>query len=433
MVFGILIIRIRDGQAVFNLRRYILPILRHHARVWGRMTNLFSNCSQNMSDFACLQEWVKKFLPTSYVPQNNSHFQKSISKKTSRDISSWELSLTPLNGDAGFRQYFRLNTEPSLLAVLAPPVHENIPAFINTSLCFQKNDVRTPLIYAVDYKSGFLLLEDFGDDLLLPQLSSVTVDELYQAAEAELLKIQQIKPNTEIFPHYDGQRLLDEMNLFPEWFVGQLLGLELQDSDRQILSETFSLLVDNAHEQPHVMVHRDFHARNLMLLEHNDISTNACGANNTIVTDNKTEVASPIGVIDFQDAVVGPFTYDMVSLLRDCYIRWPEDYVVQRALDYSRQAEALGIIPKVSDKQITRWFDLMGLQRHIKVLGIFSRLWLRDGKQGYLNDLPLVIRYTLEQLEPYSDLKKFKGWLERRVIPQLPQQSWYKPWEEAGD
>ena len=427
MVFGILIIRIREGQTVVNLERYILPILRHHARVWGRMSNLFSNCSQNMSDFACLQEWVEKFLPTSHVPQKASHIRDSIHHKISQEIFPWELSLSPLNGDAGFRQYFRLNTEPSLIAVLAPPVHENNPAFVNISLCFQESGVRTPLIYAVDYQSGFLLLEDFGDDLLLPQLSPHTVDELYWAAEAELLKIQQIKPNTEIFPHYDGQRLRDEMNLFPQWFVEQLLDLELQDSDRKILNETFSLLADNALEQPQVVVHRDFHARNLMLLKYDGVSDKTSGANNTIVIDSR------IGVIDFQDAVIGPFTYDMVSLLRDCYIRWPKDYVAQRALDYSWRAEAFGIIPNVSDEQITRWFDLMGLQRHIKVLGIFSRLWLRDGKQDYLDDLPLVIRYTLEQLEPYPDLKKFKDWFEQRVLPQLPQQSWYRSWEAAGD
>ena len=393
------------------------------------MANLFSNCSQNMSDFDCLQEWVEKFLPTSYVSQKASYIRHSTSQK----ISSQELSVTPLSGDAGFRQYFRLDTEPSLIAVLAPPIYENNPAFVNISLCFQQNGVRTPVIHAVDYQSGFLLLEDFGDDLLLPQLFPTTVDKLYQSAETELLKIQQIKPNTEIFPDYDGQRLRDEMNLFPQWFVEQLLGLELQDSDREILNETFSLLVDNALEQPQVVVHRDFHARNLMLLDHNGISTNASDANNTIFTENKAEMASPIGVIDFQDAVIGPFTYDMVSLLRDCYIRWPEGYIARRALDYSRRAEALGIIPKVSDEQIIRWFDLMGLQRHIKVLGIFARLWLRDGKRDYLGDLPLVIRYTLEQLEPYPELKKFKVWFEQRVLPQLPQQSWYQPWEVAGN
>ncbi len=359
-------------------------------------------------------------MPTSHVPQKALHIRDTTPHKTSQEVSPWALVLSPLNGDAGFRQYFRLNTEPSLIAVLAPPVHENTPTFVNISLCFQQSGIRTPLIYAVDYQSGFLLLEDFGDDLLLPQLSPNTVDELYWAAESELLKIQQVKPNTEIFPCYDGQRLRDEMNLFPQWFAEQLLGLELRDSDNQMLEEVFSLLVNNALEQPKVVVHRDFHARNLMLLENDAISTNASDVNSTI------------GVIDFQDAVIGPFAYDMVSLLRDCYIRWPEDYVNQRALDYSRRAEAFGIIPNVADEQIIRWFDLMGLQRHIKVLGIFARLWLRDGKQDYLNDLPLVIRYTLEQLEPYPELKKFKDWFEQRVLPQLPQQFWYQPWEVAG-
>jgi len=373
------------------------------------MTNLFSNCSLNMSDLPCLLEWVENFVPESFRIKGIEQGQ-----------SMGHLSLTPLNGDAGFRQYFRLNTEPPLIAVSAPPEYENTPAFINISLCFQQAGISTPIIYAVDYQQGFLLLEDFGDQLLLPlllsrepfseQQSFDKADELYRIVETELLKIQQIKPDMDIFPHYDQQRLLDEMNLFPQWFAEQLLGIELQGSDGEILNKTFTLLAENALEQPQVVVHRDFHARNLMLLPEN-----------------------AIGVIDFQDAVIGPFTYDMVSLFRDCYIRWPADYVAQRTIDYSKRAEALGIIPKVDKEQVRRWFDLMGLQRHIKVLGIFARLWLRDGKANYLNDLPLVMRYTLEQLAPYPDLKGFKDWLEQRVLPELPRQSWYQPWETAGD
>jgi aminoglycoside/choline kinase family phosphotransferase len=157
-------------------------------------------------------------------------------------------------------------------------------------------------------------------------------------------------------------------------------------------------------------VHRDYHSRNLMLLSNSDI-----------------------GVIDFQDAVTGPFTYDLVSLLRDCYIRWPAGEVSRRALNYYRRAVAAGIATPVSDKQFFRWFDLMGLQRHIKVLGIFARLFLRDGKAGYLNDLPLVIRYTLEQLDSYSELKDFRAWFEQRVLPVAESQSWYQPWQQAGD
>ncbi|TNE78997.1 MAG: phosphotransferase, partial [Gammaproteobacteria bacterium] len=166
----------------------------------------------------------------------------------------------------------------------------------------------------------------------------------------------------------------------------------------------------SALSQPTVLVHRDFHSRNLMLLDNGGI-----------------------GVIDFQDAVTGPLTYDLVSLLRDCYIRWPASYVSRRALNYYRRAVAAGIATPVSDKQFMRWFDLMGLQRHIKVLGIFARLFLRDGKAGYLNDLPLVIRYTLEQLDSYPELNEFKDWFERRVLPAVIDQSWYQPWQQAGD
>ena len=214
----------------------------------------------------------------------------------------------------------------------------------------------------------------------------------------------------DLLPDYSRQPLLDEMNLFPEWFLTQLLGVDLQPSDHDLLNETMAILVDSALEQPQVLVHRDFHSRNLMLLADEEI-----------------------GVIDFQDAVTGPLAYDLVSLLRDCYVRWPVDYISQRALNYYRSAEAAGIAPQASKAQILRWFDLMGLQRHIKVLGIFSRLCLRDGKHNYLNDLPLVIRYTLEQLAPYPELGRFKDWFELRVLPQLPQQDWYHPWETAGD
>jgi aminoglycoside/choline kinase family phosphotransferase len=363
------------------------------------MTNLFSNCPPNMSDFSSLLEWAETFLPDDVLLQAE---KKGEQRKN--------LMLAPLNGDAGFRQYFRLNTEPSLIAVSAPPEYENNPAFVNISLCFQANGIRTPVIYAVDYQQGFLLLEDFGDQLLLPKLSSESVDELYGAAESVLLQIQQIDSNTDIFPCYGATRLLDEMALFPQWFVEQLLELSLQPDDREILDNTFALLVENALEQPQVVVHRDYHARNLMWLADDSL-----------------------GVIDFQDAVMGPFSYDLVSLLRDCYIRWPQRYVDQRALAYYRRATNLGRFPSVPEAQVKRWFDLMGLQRHIKVLGIFARLWLRDGKCGYLDDLPLVIRYTLEQLEPYPELHLFKDWFERRVLPQLPKQSWYKPWQTAGD
>ena len=367
------------------------------------MTHLFSNSSPNMSDSAGLHEWAENFLPI--LPTSGQ--DSAVIKQTGHEH---KLMLTPLNGDAGFRQYFRLNTKSPVMAVLAPPEHENTSAFVDISLCFQENGVHTPAIYAVNYEQGFLLLEDFGDQLLLPLLSFDSVDKFYGEAEKELVRIQQINHNSDIFPHYDSERLFDEMALFPQWFVEQLLGIELKPNDSRILDEAFSLLVENALEQQQVVVHRDYHARNLMLRSDNTI-----------------------GVIDFQDAVVGPFSYDLVSLLRDCYIRWPADYVRQRVLNYYRHGITLDMFPHADDTKVMRWFDLMGLQRHIKVLGIFARLWLRDGKRGYLNDLPLVIRYTLEQLQPYPELQIFKDWFEHKILPELPQQNWYRPWQSAGE
>lgn len=338
-----------------------------------------------------LSEWVERFLPDLYRPGT-------------------PLSMVPLCGDAGFRSYYRVSSRPTLLAVSAPPEHENNAAFVNIALLLKAQGVHAPRIIAVDYAQGYLLLEDFGDQLLLPLLNEQTVDVLYTKAESALQAIQQIDVSGHPLADYDRSMLLAEMNLFPEWFVGKLLGIELSVPEQQLLSTTFEILVDSALSQPQVLVHRDYHSRNLMLLENNDI-----------------------GVIDFQDAVTGPFTYDLVSLLRDCYIRWSAELVSRRALNYYRRAVAAGIATPVSDKQFFRWFDLMGLQRHIKVLGIFARLYLRDGKAGYLNDLPLVIRYTLEQLDSYPELNEFKAWFEQRVLAAVESQPWYQPWQQAGD
>ena len=344
-----------------------------------------------MKNFSCLRDWVERHLP-SFVALDET------------------IQLNQLNGDAGFRQYFRVNSKPSLIAVLAPPLLEDSSLFVSIALCFKKNSLHVPVIYAVNYESGFLLLEDFGDDVLLPLLTEKDFNDLYDSAEVELIKIQKIPINNTIFPVYNRLRLLEEMSMFTEWFVKKLLNVELNIIDLRLLDDAFSTIVDSALEQTQVVVHRDFHSRNLMKL------TNGA-----------------IGVIDFQDAVIGPITYDMVSLLRDCYVRLPEKYVVQRALAYYRLAVVEGVTSQASDEQVVDWFDLMGLQRHIKVLGIFSRLYLRDGKHRYLDDLPLVVRYMMEQLKSQPKLKEFAFWFEQRLLPQISRESWYKPWEAAGE
>lgn len=346
-----------------------------------------------MPDVAALGAWIEQFLPAS--------------------VDDGQLAdLAPLAGDAGFRCYYRLNTSPSLIGVLAPPEHENNPAFVAKGLALRKAGVHVPQIHGVDFSRGFLLLEDLGDDLFLPLLNPGSVDGLYGAAEQTLHTVQQTPAAPTIFPDYSETLLRNEMALFPEWFVGKLLGLELDSGEVQLLEETFACLVSSALAQPQVVVHRDYHSRNLLLM--------ADGA---------------VGVVDFQDAVTGPFTYDLVSLLKDCYIRWPTALVRERALGFLREAwrhHGEGG-DQISDDRLLGWFDLMGLQRHIKVLGIFARLWLRDGKSRYLDDLPLVLRYTLEVTQHNKEFEHFNQWFNERLLPAIVRQPWYRPWQQAGD
>ena len=312
------------------------------------------------------------------------------------------VQITPLTGDAGFRQYYRTNTVPSLIAVDSPPAQEDNYAYVNIAHALQSQNVRTPIIHAVDYESGFMLLEDFGEQLLLPLLKPQSMDDLYTNAETCLLQIQQLPRNDQLFPDYDSQRLADEMALFYQWFVAELLGISLDQDEMAMLEKLFAHLIDNAVQQPQVLVHRDYHSRNLMLLANGEL-----------------------GVIDFQDAVWGPVTYDLVSLLKDCYIRWPAAQVRQRVLAFKQRLIDADTSLTIDDAEFLRWFDLMGLQRHIKVMGIFARLSLRDGKDNYLHDLPLVIDYSLEAARQYPETQAFCHWFEQRISPLLLSQSWY--------
>lgn len=324
------------------------------------------------------------------------------------------LELQPLAGDAGFRRYFRVLGQPSLIAVDSPPEKEKNQAYIAVSMAFQRHGIVTPKIFAVDFANGFFLLEDFGTRLLQPALSNtnppVAVAERYSQAEEILSGIQQVTPEPRVFPLYDRGELQAEMDLFGEWFVAELLGITLDKNEQQMLQQLCEDLIDSATEQPQVVVHKDFHSRNLMLLEDNSL-----------------------GVIDFQDALIGPITYDLVSLLKDCYLHLPTDQVEQRVLDFKQSLEGNNQLEKMADKDFLRSFDKMGLQRHIKVLGIFARLCLRDGKSAYLNDLPLVIRYTLEAAQRYPETQPFYHWFIERIEPLLPSQTWYREWRTATE
>ncbi len=341
-----------------------------------------------------LRQWVDAQWPQLDLSEFSQHNSSGID-----GAPPWQA----LAGDAGFRRYFRLASEPPLLAVYAPPATEPNGTFLKLARHLRRHGVLAPALAAADLERGFLLLEDLGPTLLREALDENSVEGLYAEAMSCLLRLQQCPTDSLGLPAYDRARLRQEMNLFNEWFVPRLLGHSLTDSELQLLDRWYAYLENSALEQPQVLVHRDFHSRNLIY---------------------RPEGAP--GVIDFQDAVTGPITYDLVSLLRDCYVRWPEDRVRRWALCYAEIASQAGLLPRVSEAQFLRWFDWMGLQRHIKVLGIFARLSLRDQKHNYLRDLPLVTAYTLDVARRYDEGAEFVGWFEETLLPRLRRQPWWQ-------
>lgn len=315
--------------------------------------------------------------------------------------------LVAVAGDASARRYFRFRHEMRRYVVAeAPPATEKNTEFADIARLLRSAGINAPCVYALDPERGFLLLEDLGDQLLLPLLDEDSVDHWYGEAFDVLLSLSRIglaQPRA-VPARYDRELLGEELGRFPQWFVEGLLGVDLTAGDRAVLAALDTLLVDSALSQPRVLVHRDFHSRNLMVTE------------------------GGLAVIDFQDAVMGPVTYDLVSLLRDCYVRWPADRVRAWALDYRARALAAGVLAPVDDREFLRWFDWMGLQRHLKVLGTFARLHLRDGKDSYLADLPLVLRYIDEALAAYRDaepvIAAFGGWFAERLAPVIARQPW---------
>jgi len=315
-------------------------------------------------------------------------------------------SLTPVAGDASNRRYYRaILAGTSYILVDSPPATEKNEAFLAVRQVLAGAGVTVPALHAVDVARGYLLLQDLGDRLLLDELGADTVDEQYGSAMRVLSRIAALDTGGMAMPAYDAQLLGEELSRFPTWFVEALLGWVPAADERAMLEALFDTLVASALEQPRVLVHRDFHSRNLM-----------------------PQADGSLGVIDFQDAVLGPVTYDLVSLLRDCYIQWPPEQVRGWALGY-RRLLGPGCLPAdVSEVRFLRWFDLMGLQRHIKVLGTFARLALRDDKPAYLDDLPLVIHYVREIAGRYAVQEPvfaaFQQWFDHRLSPLIARQPW---------
>jgi aminoglycoside/choline kinase family phosphotransferase len=311
---------------------------------------------------------------------------------TRRALADPDAPLERASNDASFRSYWRSRSaDRSWIVMDAPPDKEDIRPWLDIAERLARAGVHVPDIQAADSGRGFVLMEDLGDRLLLPELNESSVDRLYGAAMDTLLAMQS-GADTEGLPAYDEARLVAEMELMPQWLLGRHLGYLPECEEWDVIESAFRALVSNAQRQPQAFVHRDYHSRNLLVLGPDD---------------------GP-GVIDFQDAVLGPITYDLVSLLRDCYIQWPEERVYAWVEQYREQLVGTGLVAVDTDT-FRRAFDLMGLQRHIKVLGIFCRLWYRDGKAGYLQDLPLVWAYTANVGRRYPDIAPLVDLVEKAI------------------
>lgn len=305
-------------------------------------------------------------------------------------------SVEPASGDASFRRYFRIGTgDRTYIAMDAPPEKEALQPFLQIARNFESIGLNVPHIHAENHAEGFLLLGDLGSVLYLDRLNQTTVESLYGDAMRALLRIQSQAP-TQGLPAYDRTLLMREMALFRVWLIGRELGLSLTAGEQTMLDETFVMLADSALEQPRICVHRDYHSRNLM-----------------VTPDNNP------GILDFQDAVLGPVTYDLVSLLRDCYISWPKEQVEAWVGTYFELVLESGVVQPEHRDAFLPWFDLMGVQRHLKASGIFARLNRRDGKPGYLADIPRTLGYILPLTETYSGLQGLGELLHGKVMPAL--------------
>ena len=301
-------------------------------------------------------------------------------------------TLAPASADASFRRYFRATFSDRTLVVMdAPPQHEDCRPFIKVAQLFGDAGVHVPQIIAQDLAQGFLLLSDLGNTTYLEALTPDNAKQLYADACAALLPIQLASKQDVLLP-YDEALLLREMRLFPEWYIAKHLQVTLTDAQHATLERVFQRIIKNNLAQPQVYVHRDYHSRNLMLTTPNP------------------------GILDFQDAVYGPITYDLVSLFKDAYISWEEADILDWLIRHWENARKAGLPLHADFGEFYRDYEWMGVQRHLKVLGIFARLYHRDGKEGYLKDMPLVMKYLRSACERYIDLKPLLNLLDELEI-----------------
>jgi aminoglycoside/choline kinase family phosphotransferase len=323
----------------------------------------------------------------------------------SRDLGMKPERIEPASADASFRRYFRaFNNGATYIVMDAPPGKEDVRPYLKVTRLLEALGAHVPHVHQADTDRGLLLLEDLGGTHYLSRFNAGEDPERLYGDALRVLADVQVRGRDAAaeLPPYDREPLAREVGLMPEWFLGRHLSVGLSNVESRMVARTFEFLVVEALAQPTVFVHRDFHSRNLM-----------------VVADRNP------GIIDFQDALRGPVGYDLVSLLKDCYISWPRERVVRwvsgyRALLRSK-GDAGAWLSGADDTEFLRWFDLIGVQRHVKVLGVFARLWYRDGKAGYLRDLPLTLEYVRDTCTRYPELGEFGRFLEERVVGELPR------------
>lgn len=321
------------------------------------------------------------------------------------DLQFSKYDIKPASSDASFRRYFRITATKgefvpfnarNLIVMDAPPFREDVKPYLRIAKMLAGFGLNVPIVLAENIELGFLLLSDLGSVQYLSILTKNNVEQLYKDALSALLKMQISGPRSpESLPAYDRALLQRELEIFREWYLQKHLGLRLSQAQEKLINDSFEILIQSALEQPVVFVHRDFHSRNLMQ-----------------TTDNNP------GILDFQDAVIGPVTYDLVSLLKDCYIAWPSEQVENWAVQHKNSLEQAHVIDKMDNQKFLRWFDLMGAQRHLKATGIFARLDIRDGKSDYLKDIPRTLSYVADVSQRYSELNALNQFL-LSLMPSL--------------
>lgn len=308
-----------------------------------------------------------------------------------KTLGTTEFKTVPLAGDCSFRKYYRIHIKNNSYVVMDAPPPEMPATFVEVAAILQEHHVQVPEISAFDADNGFILLSDFGDRLYLKELTHHSASELYGEAIETLLKIQQCQGKV---PNFDKAFMKRQLNVFKDWYLEKYLNLKPDSEELTRMLRPLASLADKLFKtieaQPVVFVHQDYHSRNLMVLKQ----------------------GGP-GILDFQDAVRGPITYDLVSLFQDAYVTWPRSQVEAWVAEYQEKAQQQGILSKeISQSEFLRWMDLTGLQRHLKNLGVFARKYYRDGTEQYLKDIPTLQGYIKEAFERYNELQDYAAFFE---------------------